>query len=670
MSKKIYKLKSDKPKINFKIDYAGELNDEQYKVIKNAEGPCLVLAGAGSGKTRTLVYRLAYLLEQGVKPKNILLMTFTNKAAREMIWRTEKLLGFKPKGLWAGTFHHIGNRILRQYIKHLSYNSNYSIIDNEDAKNLLKEIIRNKKGYKNFPKANVIKNIISFSINSGKNIETVFTEKFSYLDTELIEPIKNINNIYKNRKKEADLLDYDDLLFLWLKLLKKFPDVKKYLSNKFQYILVDEYQDTNHIQANIVEYLATTHKNILVVGDDAQSIYSFRAADISNILTFPKKFTDTQIFKLKTNYRSTPEILELANNSIKNNINQFPKKLSSVIDSGEKPILIPTQNNEQQAEFISQKIIELTKERYDLKDIAVLFRADFHALELELELNKKSIPYIKRGGIKFFEQAHLKDVISFLKIIYNPKDEIAWTRILNLQKGIGRIGSQKIISAIKNLELNKIITIKNQFPASLKKSWQELLKILIPLEETDKNNIGALLDIVLKQFYINFVNLNFENSPKRLEDIEQLINFTHNYDSLKKFLSDTTLTEDFQAERVTPTAANPEDYLILSTIHQAKGLEWKTVFVINLTSGQFPHAKSIEFEKEIEEERRLFYVACTRAKKFLYLTYPLINYSQTYGFIFSKPSEFLQELDGNLYSEWQLENDSVSEDTIEYLPEV
>lgn len=672
MSKKIYKLKPDDKPLDLKIDYNGELNKEQLKVVTQADGPCLVLAGAGSGKTRTLVYRVAYLLEQGVKPENILLMTFTNKAAKEMLWRVESLLGYKPQGLWGGTFHHIGNRILRQHIKKLDYLANYSILDQEDSKDLLKSIIASHNLNKNkyFPKSTVIKNIISFSVNSGKNITTTYREHFSYLDKKLIAPIQKIVSAYQARKKELNALDYDDLLILWLKLIKKFPEIKKNLAKKFKYILVDEYQDTNHLQAQIVATLTSHHGNILVVGDDAQSIYSFRAADIENILSFPKKFKKTNIFKLETNYRSTPEILNLANSSIQNNLEQFSKKLKPIKASGLKPTLIPAPNNETQARFIVQRIIELTEEGKDLKDIAVLFRADYQALELELELNKKGIPYIKRGGIKFFEQSHLKDILAWLKIIYNPQDEIAWTRVLNLQPGIGRVGAQKIIQAKKKINLAGGIKIKNIFPDSLETAWQKFLNIMKPLNVINPDNIPNLLQSVLDNFYSTYLTTNFENAIKRLEDLEQLINFSSTYKSLETFLSDTTLTENFQTEKVIPSEIY-NDYLIISTAHQAKGLEWPVVFIINLVSGQFPHARAMNSAAEIEEERRLFYVACTRAKDQLYLIYPQVNYNQTYGLIFAKPSEFIQELDSHLYNEWQIENEEDNElPIVEYLPEV
>lgn len=673
MTKKVYKLKNSAQPAVLKINYQKELNAEQLNVVKKAQGPCLVLAGAGSGKTRTLVYRVAYLLEHGIKPENILLMTFTNKAAREMTGRVEGLLKYTPKGLWAGTFHHIGNRILRKYISKLGYNSNYTILDESDSIDLIKNIIGevNSSQDKYFPKARVIKSLISFAINSGQKIEKVFATKFSYLDPSLLDKMETIANRYKNKKKQLNSLDYDDLLLLWLKLFKKFPEIQTALSKTFKFILVDEYQDTNHLQAKIIEKLAGHHNNVLVVGDDAQSIYSFRAANIDNILSFPKKFPDVKIFKLETNYRSTPEILKLANNSIKNNTQQFSKELKAVKKTGPRPIVAALNNSSEQAEFICQRIIELSDEGISLNNIAVLFRADYHALELELELNKKSIPYVKRGGLRFFEQAHLKDLVAFLRIINNPQDEISWMRVLTLQTGIGKVGANKIIDKISGQNLEKMLVEKPKLAGTAQTSWQELSDLITIISKMPEDKPGNIIEKILKKFYRNYAQTNFENADKRLEDIDQLIIFADRYNSLASLIHDLTLSESYYSENIKGEEKNSDEQLIISTIHQAKGLEWKAVFVMHLAQGQFPHARSLSSKAEIEEERRLFYVAATRAEDELYLTFPVTTYSHSAGLVFSQPSEFIQEINPQLYDEWSVESDS-SDDlpTIEYLPEV
>ncbi|HDQ22983.1 MAG TPA: ATP-dependent helicase [Candidatus Uhrbacteria bacterium] len=659
---KQYKLKQQQVCLdNFKIDYQNELNKEQLDVVLNGEGPCLVLAGAGSGKTRTLVYRVAYLVEKGIDPKNILLVTFTNKAAKEMLNRVEVLLKCQPKGLWGGTFHHIGNIILRRYAKNLGYDNKFTILDQEDSKTLLKAVMGELNlNYKDkyFPKADVIQNIISFSQNSQKPISEVIELKYSYLDPKLILVIETINKAYQKKKLKTNVMDFDDLLINWLKLLKKDKTVKKRLANQFKYILVDEYQDTNKIQSEIIKELGAAHNNVLVVGDDCQSIYSFRAADINNILSFPKNFKGAKIFKIETNYRSSPEILNLANESIANNLNQYQKALNTIIDHKQKPALVALRDGEQQAHFVCQRILELQEEGISLKDMAVLFRSSFQALEMELELNKRNIPYQMRGGIKFFEQAHIKDVVAYLKIINNWQDELSWKRVLLLYEGIGPANAQIIWQ-----EISKLASIKSaaeqlvRIPAGFKvlRSLEKLNGLLKFLLETHEDFIASSIRQILKADYEDYLKANFENAKDRLEDLNQLANFALQYEKLEDFLSDVTLSEGFKGESVEGYKEGPDEALILSTIHQAKGLEWKYLFVIGLVEGQFPHYKIYDHPEEIEEERRLFYVAVTRAKDELYLTYPIISFSFTTGQNINKPSQFIAELDDSLFEPWQVD---------------
>ncbi len=670
MTHKTYKLKTDNNPVELTIDYKAELNTEQLSVVEHGDGACLVLAGAGSGKTRTLVYRVAYLLEHGVHPENILLMTFTNRAANEMIMRVEELLTYHPKGLWAGTFHHVGNRILRKYITQLGFTSNFTILDTQDAQDVLKNIIGDiTTTDKYFPKAKALQNIISYSRNAGTSIEATVLQRFTHLNPELIDMIAVIANRYTNKKQELNLLDYDDLLILWLKLMNEHETVSTRIRSQFQYILVDEYQDTNHIQAELIKSITKEHNNIMVVGDDAQSIYSFRAAQIENILSFPEHFPDCSTFKLETNYRSTPDILALANNSIDHNSKQFKKNLKSIKPAKDKPVLAALGNTQQQAEFITQRILELHDEGTSLNDIAVLFRADYHALELELQLNKKAIPYIKRGGLRFFEQAHLKDVVAFLRILNNPKDEISWTRLLLLLPGIGRVTALKIIAQITTAAtLADVITMPITGSKKVAASWNDLVTILKPIAQKPELTISDYIEAFIRGLYDDYVKSAFENPQKRIEDIEQLTNFADQYSSLDELLADITLSEGFQTNTTVPDTQQDEQ-VILSTIHQAKGLEWDTVFVMHLASGQFPHQRAMQSRAEVEEERRLFYVACTRAQQALYLLYPITLYSHSGGLAFTQPSEFIRELDTDLYDEWNVETESTDDlPTIEYLP--
>jgi len=649
---------------NFKIDYQAELNKEQLDAVLHGDGPCLVLAGAGSGKTRTLVYRVAYLIEKGVDPKNILLMTFTNKAAREMLNRVEVLLKCRPKGLWGGTFHHIGNAILRRYAKNLDYDSKFNILDSEDSKTMLKAVMGEmglnfKEKY--FPKPDVIHAIISFCANSQKSVREVFEIKYRYLDPQLISIIEAIDKEYQKKKFKSNVMDFDDLLTNWLKLLKKDKAVKEKLANQFKYILVDEFQDTNKIQSEIIYELASVHKNILVVGDDCQSIYSFRAADISNILSFPDKFKGTKIYKLETNYRSSPEILSLANQSITNNLNQYQKALHSLRDKMTRPALVSLQDEKQQAEFVCQRILELQEEGGSLNDIAILFRSSFQVMEMELALNKKSIPYQMRGGIRFFEQAHIKDVVAYLKVFNNLHDELSWKRILLLYDGIGMVNASKIwqdisqVSDIKHaISILPSLTFSEKVSSSLKKI-KDLFEILIKQE---KDFIATAIRQVIKSDYEAYIKNNYDNAKDRLEDLLQLSNFALSYNKLEDFLADVSLSEGFRGEQIEGYQEGPDESIVLSTIHQAKGLEWKHVFVIGLVEGQFPHYKVYDHPEELEEERRLFYVATTRAKDELYLTYPIFSFSYLTGQNINKRSTFVSELDDNLFEVWQVNESS------------
>ncbi|KJJ85401.1 UvrD/REP helicase [Candidatus Omnitrophus magneticus] len=644
-----------------RVDFKKSLNEEQYKVVTDADGPCLVLAGAGSGKTRTLCYRLAYLLEKGINPENILLMTFTNKAANEMRERVESLLEYKPKGLWSGTFHHIGNRVLRQFAEEAGLKNDFGILDENDSRDIIKTSIEKYKTRlkdDKFPKPAIIQSIISFSANTDTPIEKNLESKFIYF-LKFAEDIKKIAREYTDKKKLSNNVDYDDLLIKWKLLLEKSENARDYFSNKFQYIMIDEYQDTNYIQAEIIALLAARHRNILAVGDDAQSIYSFRGARVENILTFAERFRGARIFKLETNYRSTPEILELANNSLINNKNQYKKKLKAVLSPLTLPALVKAGNTYSQAGFICQRIKELQKEGMTLRDIAVLFRAHYQSAELEMELVKRGIPYVVRGGIRFFEQAHIKDILAFLKILANPMDEISWLRALGMCEGIGPKSANKIFEFFQSSGLNLETFIKKDLHGVLtpkmNQGYTRFLKIMRPLIANKENKVEAMIKDIMESGYKTYMLATYENAQDRIEDINELINFSHDYASLSDFLSDMTLKEGFRGEVLLSRGDTWEsDYLVLSTIHQAKGLEWNVVITIGLVEGQFPNPKVSTTEKDIEEERRLFYVAVTRAKKYLYLLYPMERYDYQKGVIASEMSRFLEELDSDKYEIWEL----------------
>ena len=635
-----------------KIDYRKELNEEQLEVVLNGDGPCLVLAGAGSGKTRTITYRVAYLIENGVSPENILLVTFTNKAAREMLGRVEGLLCSYPKGLWGGTFHSIANRLLRVYAPAVGHTSNFTIMDEEDARDLIKACVKElavDTTARRFPSPANLHNVISFSMNSGLSIRETIQRKHANF-WNLVPTIERVAELYETRKAHADVMDFDDLLLLLRKLLFTNPVVRDRLAAQFQYILVDEYQDTNTVQADIVRQLAGVHQNVLVVGDDAQSIYSFRAAEIRNILDFPKSHSDAKTFRLVTNYRSSPEILSLANAIIGQNRDQFKKDLRSVREACEKPSLVPAANQFQEAQYIAEQALRLRDKGVALRDIAVLFRGSFQSQALEFELAKRDIPYDYRGGMKFFQRAHVKDVVSHLRIVANVRDELAWTRALGLQPGIGTVTAGKIIEKIRGFESLDQMVQSGQ-PVIEGKSARGFDAVLGTIRKMLSGKRPAdMVRAVIASGYRDYLEAEYPDFNDRLEDLEQFALFAEPYDDVGKFLEEVTLTEDYGAGREDGT--DDRERLVLSTIHQAKGLEWDAVFVMGLVDGKFPHQRALDEDGGLEEERRLFYVATTRARRHLFLTYPISSGDDT--LMFGQPSQFIQELPDDLVEEVRL----------------
>ncbi|MFH0857195.1 MAG: UvrD-helicase domain-containing protein [Candidatus Magasanikbacteria bacterium] len=667
-------------------DYTSELNTEQWNVVEHGDGPCLVLAGAGSGKTRTITYRVAYLLEHGIDPDNILLVTFTNKAAHEMKERVELLLKETGQNIqlpWAGTFHHIAYRLLKQYASLLGYQNNFTILDSEDSRDMIKMCLKQEgvdRSQKRFPSANVLQSLMSYARNSMKTIEEVLDEKNpNWLP--ISEVIVRIADEYRKKKLESNAMDFDDLLVNLYLLLAQSESVRTKLTHQFQYILVDEYQDTNRVQAGIVNLLAQKYKNLLVVGDDAQSIYSFRAADIQNILAFEKQYPNAKIFRLETNYRSTPNILDVANVVIENNKAQYEKKLKSIQENFAKPEVHAFADQRDEAEFIAGRILELRDEGIDMKNIAVLFRASHHSQSLEVELTKRNIPYDYRGGTRFFERSHIKDVLAFLKIIHNKNDIIAWSRVLNMQVGIGPAVAQKIIQLAGEAEtLEDFRAILEVLPQRAKIGFQDFLSIWDDLQKKEKLEAtkdpepADLIYAVLDSKYADYLENEYDNYRERIQDIEQLAMFSEKEKNLGKFLAEASMQESYQNTAGKENFA--EEKIVLSTIHQAKGLEWSAVFVINLSSGEFPNMRALKESNGVEEERRLFYVAVTRAKKFLHLTYPLVS---GFNSMFGGPSMFIEEIDKDLIDEygvmgestnsWKFSDPSDDGDGVEYIPE-
>ena len=696
-----YVLKPFQPEVHLQIDYARELNPQQLTAVTAPPGPALVIAGAGSGKTRTLTYRVAYLLEQGIPADRILLLTFTNKAAGEMMRRVTDLLGRELRELWGGTFHSIGARILRQNADTLGYRRDFTILDRDDSKDLIKACLTDAKievKGKHFPKPDVLNEIFSLAVNTHKSVRELLNGQFLYLfdrhegDSDLDEEIPRLFDLYAKRKRATNAMDFDDLLALWLKLLQDHAAVREHYQRRFQFILVDEYQDTNKLQSDLIDLLAARHHNVMVVGDDAQSIYAWRGANFANILEFPKRYPGAKVFKIETNYRSTPEILNVANAAITANRNQFTKNLAPARKSGPKPALIACMDAGQQAAFICQRVAELPEEGVNLNQVAVLYRSHFHALELQLELTKRQIPFSITSGIRFFEQAHIKDATAYLKLVANPRDEVSFKRLVQLLPGIAAkgadklwrkfqegLGSRVLVPGTGNLEAATNATATSELkpqtpdarrqtlaallqscaksvPAKAATAWAQFVATISQLEDkTVRQSAARMLRLVIDAGYDDYLKETYDNYQRRLDELQQLAEFAFQFGSVEDFLTQLALLTNVEAEE-DKTASNDAEKIKLSTIHQAKGLEFDVVFTIMLCDGMFPSARSMETDEGEEEERRLFYVAITRAKNELYLCYPLMraSFGNSGGDGMQQPSRFLSEVPGDLLNQWNL----------------
>jgi DNA helicase-2/ATP-dependent DNA helicase PcrA len=660
MARRVYKLEAPAPRVAYKIDYDSLLNEEQREVVMADRGKLLVLAGAGSGKTRTLTYRVARLLESGVLPERILLLTFTNKAAREMLGRVGNLLGELPKGLWGGTFHHVGALILRRHAHRLDYAPQWGILDVEDAESLMNLAVGDANvdvTQRRFPRAAQLVKLHSYAVNTGTPFADAVLQKAPE-DSEILHQIEAVFGAYQVRKRQTGVMDFDDLLVNWKRLFAEHPDIAEEYGRRFEHVMVDEYQDTNQLQGELVDLCAAGNGNLMAVGDDCQSIFRFRGAEFSNILDFPKRHENTRIFKLQTNYRSSPEILELANRSIRFNARQFHKSLRSVQPGSERPAFVTCKDASQQAAFIAQRVLELRDEGIPLNDMAVLYRAHYQSMELQVELNRRSIPYIVRSGIRFFEQSHIKDVLSFLRVVFNPADQIAFYRILRTADGVGKNYSDQIWRSLTGFsDLSEgwaADGIADALPRRARGGWDATRRLLIRLQNLHKaeKSPAEMVDAVLQGGYRAYARRTFDNVESRMVDLDQLANFASQYDNLEKFLTELSLSGTVASEEVADSGVMDE-HLILSSIHQAKGLEFRAVFVLWLSEGRFPTVRADDPEN-IEEERRLFYVAVTRAKTDLYLCHPIVAKDRELGITFLRPSPFIEELGDDLFDSWSL----------------
>ncbi len=664
-----YQLKKGPRKGVSGIDYLAELNEQQYAAVSSSPGPALVIAGAGSGKTRTLTYRVAYLLDQGVDPKSLLLLTFTNKAAREMMERVRELISLDLSELWSGTFHAIGNRILRRHADEVGLTRSFSIMDRDDQKSLMNTVVAEcniDTKSRRFPKADVLISIFSLVENTGVELVDLLEARYPYFE-EWGDEIANVGKAYTAKKLETNSVDFDDLLILPLKLLKENEELCSLYQKRFQYLLVDEYQDTNAVQSELIHLLARPQNSVMVVGDDAQSIYSWRGADMDNILSFPEHYPNATVYKIETNYRSVPEVIDLSNAAISANKKQFKKALRAARVGGSMtPALVPVEDPRAQADFVAQRVLELRDEGIELDEMAILYRAHHQSLEIQMELTSRGIPFEITSGLRFFEQAHIKDVAAFLRFATNRRDEVSFKRFCLLLPGIGAATATKLWRAWLKVGISKKeeppkrfsdCMLKFPVPAKAKKDWEQFCYTLDELVVGDGYaRPSEMLTSVLEGVYDDYMKASFENYDNRRQDIEQLILYSETFDDVLELLGQLSLMSSVDGEPTGSRAEPDDEKVVLSSIHQAKGLEWKVVFLIWLADGMFPNGRILEADDQdmFEEERRLFYVALTRSKDELYLTYPQINPKSYSGDIITRPSRFLEDCPEEMLETWEV----------------
>lgn len=668
-----YTLK-EAPGSSKRLNYEEELNEEQRAVVFAEPGATLVLAGAGSGKTRTLVYRVARLLETGYAPDALLLLTFTNRSAREMMRRAAELTQADVSGLWGGTFHHVGHRLLREHAEALGFTDDFGILDREDATELMQACVGANgasSGKRRFPKADVLVDLYSSAVNMQRPLVEMLAEKlpqFLPLEDGIVQVVRR----YVERKRELNLMDFDDLLLSWKRLLVEHPQVGKTLGRRFRAVLVDEYQDVNQLQADIVDLMAAESGHVLVVGDDAQSIYGWRGADVESILRFPERWAGARVLRLTTNYRSVPGILSLANASIAQNTRQFRKELKAVRRGEAIPALVSVRDVNQQAAFVAQRLLELRDEGLGLSEMAVLYRAHHHAMELQLELGRRGIPFVVRSGVRFFEQAHVKDAMAFLRFVDNPRDELAFKRFVKLFSGVGLSTADSLWGALADVasvgtDPRIAFTSSAMDPFVPARARQSLQRARALVGELCAPSMQASPSLMLERLLdegslSEWFQARYPNAKAREEDISQLASYAMQFASVSDFVADISLAGELQGEDVVD-GEERDERLTLSSIHQAKGLEWRAVFVLWAAEGRFPSPQSLRSLASEEEERRLFYVACTRAKDELYLLHPIFHAERDRTRVILRPSRFVSEVEartgneggGPLFERWAVE---------------
>jgi DNA helicase-2/ATP-dependent DNA helicase PcrA len=649
------------PPSHLTIDYAGELNEQQHAAATAGDGPVLIVAGAGTGKTRTLVYRVAYLIETGTAPETILLLTFTRRAAREMLGRAAALLDGRCERVRGGTFHAFCLQILRRHAKALGYPTNFTILDAVDAGDVI-DVLRTERGLhrskKRFPKKRTLQKIFSSVANRGMDLADVLEQTYPQFLIHLDE-IEDLGRAFMGYKRQHGLMDYDDLLAKTVELFETSEAVREKVAGACRYVLVDEYQDTNRLQARLVEHFASVHGNVTAVGDDAQSIYRFRGADVGNILAFPDTFPGTRLFKLERNYRSTQPILDLANHVLEQAKRKYEKHLYTEKTDGEKPALVAAQDDRWQSRFVCQMLLQLREEGTPLNRMAVLFRSGYNSYDLEVELDRRRIPFVKFGGLKLTEAAHIKDVVAHLRVAENPLDVVAWNRVLKLIEGIGPKTAQELLAWILAQEdpygLDAPV-VSPRFEARLRQLGETLQKM-----RSEELPLPVQVELLLDYYQPLLERIYFEDHPKRAQDLESFAGIVEGHRSRGALLESLALDPiDLTATDVEGTHKD-EPPLILSTIHSAKGLEFDTVFLIQALDGVLPSQYAVKDDAELDEELRLLYVALTRAETNLFVSYPTVQYRRRSGDFFTNPSRFLADVPEKLLEPWTLAEESESE---------
>jgi len=664
---KVIVLRSARKEVDersFRIKYAELLNPSQLAAVTHRDGPILVIAGAGSGKTRTLIYRVARLIESGVPPGAILLLTFTRRAAQEMLRRVEHLVGDRTRAVAGGTFHSFANLTLRQFGSAIGLKPNFTILDRSDMEDVV-NLLRTRMGLgsrdRRFPKKGTITEAISMARNKRRELGEEIELDFPHL-VEHRDDLVRLAAAYDAYKRERGLLDYDDLLYRLAELLEQHDNVRRRLSDTYRYVMIDEYQDTNLIQAELVRLLAATHRNVMAVGDDAQSIYSFRGANFRNIMDFPEIFAGARVVKLEQNYRSLQGILDVANEVISRAADKYTKVLAAERRGEFRPLLIRAQDEHMQSRFVAERILELREQGVELGEIAVLFRSGFHSFDLELELQRRDIPFIKRGGFKFIETAHIKDVLAHLRVIVNPADAVSWLRALMLVPGVGHRRAERLIEEIVAApQPEKALVHAAESMGSAMRSGggpgssaggtaAAAARLAALLAELRRDTEARPADQIARtlEYYLPLMRESYpDDYPKRERDLEHFQTITERYRSLESMLADVALEPPSDSLGDVLAVEPDEGYLTLSTIHSAKGLEWRVVFLIWAADGRFPGPQSVGAE-ELEEERRLMYVASTRARDELYISYPIHMFDRAMGYTLGRVSRFLEDVSGEV----------------------